>query len=165
MVELLADNPSAAKEDAFAAREMLEQMGEHTCATGIVWALADVAGFQRDYQQALELSKQTEAMSTGEEPHAQISWRRIKTPALAQVGDLGEAEHLARQAVDLAFETDCRIHRGDTSLALGMVLEYAGVTEEAKASYRRAEREFLLKGDLISSAKARRLAGRTAPAE
>ena len=30
-----------------------------------VWALADVAGIQGEYREALELSNQTEAMSTG----------------------------------------------------------------------------------------------------
>jgi tetratricopeptide (TPR) repeat protein len=158
MVELLADNAAGAKHGLVAARETLERMGEQGFASSILWALADVACFEGDHHDALRLSDQTAAMSSAEDPNAQVSWRRVKAMSLAHLGELDEAERLAREAVNVAYATDLPIHRGDANLALGAVFACSGRTDEAAATYRRAEHEFLLKGDLVTAAKARALA-------
>jgi hypothetical protein len=103
-------------------------------------------------------------MADAEDPHAQISWRRVKALALANLGALDDAERLAREAVSIAHATNARIHRGDSSLALGMVLQHAGQTEEAISAFRNSEREFLIKGDVVSAALARAQAAQTASA-
>jgi ATP/maltotriose-dependent transcriptional regulator MalT len=120
----------------------------------LLWALAEVACVEGDHHEALDLSDRTKAMAADEDPHAQISWRRVKALALANLGELDTAERLAGEAVSLAYETDSRIHRGDTSLALGTFLERAGRREDAVAAYRQSEQEFLAKGDIVSAARA-----------
>jgi predicted ATPase/class 3 adenylate cyclase/DNA-binding winged helix-turn-helix (wHTH) protein len=154
IVELLADNAAGARGELVKARETLERMGERAFALSSLWALAEVACVEGDYREALDLSDRTKAMATDEDPHAQVSWRRVKALALAKVGELDTAERLAREAVRVAYATDSRVHRGDTSLALGTVLECAGRHEDATATYRQAEREFMAKGDIVSAARA-----------
>jgi tetratricopeptide (TPR) repeat protein len=154
IVELLADNAADARGELIDARETLDRMGERAMSLSLLWALAEVACVEGNHHEALDLSDRTKAMAADEDPHAQISWRRVKALALAHLGELDTAERLADEAVRLAYETDSRIHRGDTSLALGTVLECAGRREEAVPAYRRSEQEFLAKGDVVSAARA-----------
>ena len=105
MVEALAGTPSSVRPALISAREPLEQAGEQCVARSIEYGLAEIAWIDSDPDEALRLIDRTEAAASGDDPHVQISWRRIKALALADRGDFDAADRLAREAVELAFAT------------------------------------------------------------
>ena len=73
---------------------------------------------------------------------------------LARRGELLEAETLAREAVDLAEQTDFLNFNADSLLDLAEVLQLAGRDAEAVAHVERAGALFERKGNIASAKKA-----------
>ncbi|MGD0982108.1 MAG: hypothetical protein ABR946_11615, partial [Solirubrobacteraceae bacterium] len=82
---------------------------------------------------------------------------QVRSMLARAAGDLGEAERLARSAVDHAERTDFYQHRGDARVELGRVLAAAGRREEAAAEINVGLALYERKGDTILTSNARAL--------
>jgi class 3 adenylate cyclase/tetratricopeptide (TPR) repeat protein len=78
----------------------------------------------------------------------------VRALALARVGRLGEAEELARQALESADPRHYLSFHADTLLVLAEILGRAGRTAEAVSAFEESARTFAEKGDLVAAATA-----------
>ena len=86
-----------------------------------------------------------------------IRRRALTARLLADRGRQAEAEHLIREAVALAEETNLLEIRGDTLIDLAEVLRLSGQPEEAASALEEAVGLYERKGNVVSAAKARAL--------
>jgi Flp pilus assembly protein TadD len=88
---------------------------------------------------------------------AGILWATGRAKVLASTGEFGEAERLARAAVDSAARADSPTVHGDALMDLAGVLVQAERIPEAKLAASEALSLYEHKGDIVSSGKARAL--------
>jgi class 3 adenylate cyclase/tetratricopeptide (TPR) repeat protein len=90
------------------------------------------------HSEAEQLAAQGRELGDKDDPITQSLWRRVSALVHAQLGDVEEAERLAREALAHAQKTDSPQVQGDTLTDLAEVLETAGRGEEAAAALRDA---------------------------
>jgi tetratricopeptide (TPR) repeat protein len=108
--------------------------------------------------EALELTVGVEAMTVPEDVDAQSGWRRVRAKALARQGRIDEATSLAREAVEIAEQTEYFELLAQSVAALGEVLRLAD-SDEADAVLRRALDLYERKGNLVEAARIRQVLG------
>ncbi len=133
-VELLAGDAHAAERELRAAFETLEPMGEKANLAVIAASLAAALQPQGRDDEADALTALSAQLASEDDFTSQISWRTVRTRVLVEQGATTEAETLAREAVELAEQTDCPNLRGDAWLSLA----HAGAAVGDYASARRA---------------------------
>jgi tetratricopeptide (TPR) repeat protein len=106
------------------------------------------------YAEAEEFSRKSEEVAAADDVWSQVPWRSARAKALAQRGELDQAEALAREAVALAGRTEFVTMHGDALLDLGEVLRFAGRTDEAAEVAEHAARLFREKGNVVSAERA-----------
>jgi DNA-binding SARP family transcriptional activator len=84
-----------------------------------------------------------------------IRCRGSRALALSSVGRLGEAEHLAREAEELAGRSDFLNFHGDALVDLAEILTVSERPDEAADALAEAVRLYERKGNVVSAAKAR----------
>jgi tetratricopeptide (TPR) repeat protein len=112
---------------------------------------------QERYEEAVRL---TDVMPTevGDNAEGHVLWRRGRARALARLGQTDEAIGLARDAVDLADQTDSLNLRGDALLDRADVLRVRAREDEAARDVDAALALYERKGNLVMAERARRLA-------
>jgi ATP/maltotriose-dependent transcriptional regulator MalT len=118
---------------------------------------ANAAYMQGRYEEADELTRESEQAARANDVAAQIEWRAVRAKAIACTGDLEAAESLAREAVAFAAESDFLIFHGHALVALAEVLRLAGRSTEAAATVEEAVAKYEQKGHLVWATKARAL--------
>ncbi len=156
-VELLAGQPAAAERAFRPACEGMEQAGELGYLSSVAPLLVDALHEQGRDDEALEASNrwQVDRLTVPEDADAQLSWRRSRSKVLASLGQLTEAEQLAREAVAIAAGTDFLDDQGRAAADLGEVLWVAGNAAEAQAATEEAIRFFEIKGNVAAVARTR----------
>jgi tetratricopeptide (TPR) repeat protein len=86
---------------------------------------------------------------------AQVVWRGVRAMLLARREEVGQAEALAREAVDLALRTDRVDSQTDALTALAEVLRVSGRAAEAVPFVEDALRRYESKQVLPAAARAR----------
>jgi tetratricopeptide (TPR) repeat protein len=136
--------------------QRLEEMGERnmlgTTAAFLAQTLA-AQGHPEEAERFIEVSREA---AEGEDPSAQMVWQGLRARILAERGELGEAEELARAAVALAAQTDFLNQHGDALLELAAVLAQSGRAPEVRAVVDEGLELYRRKGNLVSLARARR---------
>ncbi len=94
----------------------------------------------------------------------QVMWRVARAQAQAPGDDAGEAERLAREAVELAAPTDFLDLQATALLALARVLRKAA-SPEAAGSAAQAQAVYERKGNMVGVGLAARLAAEAATQE
>jgi len=85
----------------------------------------------------------------------QVQWRAARAKLLARRSGFDEAEHLAREAVELAQQTPDFLHLpADALMSLAEVLRAAGKTADADAAVGDALALYERKGNRVSAARA-----------
>jgi class 3 adenylate cyclase/tetratricopeptide (TPR) repeat protein len=158
-IELLAGDPAAAVRELRWGYDALEQMGERGTRSTLSAFLAQALVEQGEYREAIDFSKISEETGAAADVVTQAVWRAARAGALAQMGDLSNAELLADEAVSLAAGTDFLDLHGTTLLVLAQVLRVAGDSEAVPQLIERARQAFERKGNLVSEAKAAALLG------
>jgi tetratricopeptide (TPR) repeat protein len=87
---------------------------------------------QGRYDEAVHWSEVAERCAASYDAGAHFTWRALRAKALAQRGTLGEAETLAREAIELAKVTDSVTQRAHVVLAYAEVLHLS--RRDAKAA-------------------------------
>jgi tetratricopeptide (TPR) repeat protein len=125
-VELLARDPAAAERELRRDFEELEEMGERYFLSTAAGELARAVYAQGRYAEAEELTRLAEELSADDDVTSQALWRSVRAKALAQRGLGGQAEKLAREAVELLEGTDALILQADALEDMAEVLELSG---------------------------------------
>jgi Flp pilus assembly protein TadD len=81
----------------------------------------------------------------------------VRAVVRARQGDFVNGVRLAREAVELAAQTDYLVLHGDACLALGQVLQEAGAGDEAVAAFRDALELFERKRNIPQAERTRAL--------
>jgi len=148
-VELLAGDPYAAEIELRAAFETLEPMGEKANLATIAASLAASLHLQEREDEAEALTGMSARLASEDDFTSQISWRVVRAQLLADQGRGGEAQALAREAVELAEQTDCPNLRGDAWLSLGRASVETGELAEAKDAFDTAREHYVAKGNTV----------------
>jgi tetratricopeptide (TPR) repeat protein len=119
---------------------------------------------QGRYDQALHWSKVAESCTASYDTGAQFSWRALRGKALAREGIFGEAERLAREAVELAAVTDSVSQRAHVLLSHAEVLRLGGRIPEAAEAVEDAIQLLEAKKNVAALRRARSLLGELAGA-
>jgi DNA-binding SARP family transcriptional activator/tetratricopeptide (TPR) repeat protein len=125
--ELSAGDPVAAERELRPALEAYERFGNSSDLAFTAIMLADALCGQGRYEEAVEL------VSPAEDWHSFLQARAdaVRGRALAGLGRLEEAEHVARKAVASLDQTEVLVQRARAHLWLAEILRAAGRTAEA----------------------------------
>ena len=161
-VEMLAGNPQAASSALRTSYSALEQMGERGFLSTIAGFLAHALYAQAEYEEAERFSRESEDAAAPDDVFSQVLWRTARAKICARRGELKRAEALAREAVQLAEQTDLLNAQADALLDLAEVLTLAGRPEEARVLVEESGRRYRRKGNLVSLERARQSANELA---
>ena len=154
-VELLAgDDLARAEQMVRADFEFLQRTGETYFLSTMAALLSRIVCEQQRVEEALSLSKIAEDAAAADDVEAQVLWRIVRVPILAQSGELAEAEATARTALELAQRSEVPMLQADTLFELAVVLQRGGQVDPARNALREAIALYTAKGDLTSAARA-----------
>ena len=151
-VEWLAGDPVAAE------RELLRPEHELSPEDPLTWHSARDALLVRSlcaqgrFEEARALTEREEL--SGELTWATVLWMTGRAKVRAAAGDHGEAERLARDAVEIAAKVQSPGMRGDALMDLAWVLASRDHVEESIAAATEAKALYERKGDVVSSRRA-----------
>ena len=148
-IELLAGNPGAAERELRYGYDTLAAMGETWVRATIAAYLAAVLAQLERNDEAIALTRESEANSSDDDVVTQVVWRGARARALAGT-DPATAEALALAAVERALATDF------LDLRAGAYVDLAAVADPSAAAAAVAEYE--LKGNVVGAERARALA-------
>jgi len=148
-IELLAGDPQAAERELRYGYDTLAAMGEKWVRATIAAYLAAVLAELERNDEAIELTRESEANSSDDDAVTQVVWRGARARALART-DPAAAEALARDAVERALATDFM------DLRAGAYLDLAAVAEPGAAAL--AVEEYERKGNIVGAERARAFA-------
>jgi tetratricopeptide (TPR) repeat protein len=150
----LADDPAAAERELRPGYEALRRIGEKSHFSSVAGLLARAVCAQGRYEEADQLSRESEQAARPNDIHSHILWRTARAKALAHKGELEAAEALAREAVGFAAESDFLDSHGDALTDLAEVLRLAARRQEAASALEQAIQLYEQKGNVISAARA-----------
>jgi class 3 adenylate cyclase/tetratricopeptide (TPR) repeat protein len=148
-VELLAGDARAAERELRAAFETLEPMGEKANLATIAASLGAALQLQGRDDEADALTRLSAELASDDDFTSQIAWRVVRAQALAEQGSANEATQLAREAVELAEQTDCPNLRGDAWFSLAQAAAAAGDHDGAVHASEAALEQFAAKGNIV----------------
>jgi tetratricopeptide (TPR) repeat protein len=156
LIEWYAGDIAAEERESRSGYEAFERSGAHSFrATWAAWLALALIRLERDEEEALELTQESESLAGEDDITAQVPWRYARARILAHRGEMADAEKFAREAVTIADGTDWLNMQGDAQLALGDVLRLAGRSEEAAGAALQAAERFERKGDVVAAGWAR----------
>jgi class 3 adenylate cyclase/tetratricopeptide (TPR) repeat protein len=155
-IALRAGRISDAEAAARQGDEVLEQLGEQGFRSTMAGMLAEALCRQGRYEEADEYAQLAADLSAEDDFDPEFRWRAVRARVLAHGGDLAGGERLAREALDVAGQTDWHLQRGQAWAVLAEVLELGGRTDEARTSYDQALEQFELKGSVADAEETRR---------
>lgn len=162
LIEMLAGNPDAAEEAIRPELDATRKTGDKLRLAIHANLLGLVLCEQRRYDEAEELSRESESASAPDELINQVGWRTVRARVFAARGELGPAESLAREAVNLATSGEYVDSHANALICLGEILHQAGRREEAARHVEKARRVWERKGNVILASNARALLDRIA---
>jgi tetratricopeptide (TPR) repeat protein len=153
MVELVLGDPEAAAARLREGYDALEAMAARTALSTIaaVFAQAEYACGRLD--EAVRLSEVSEQATSEEDLSTQVQWRGPRAKVLAERGEAEEAEHLAREAVALAEQTDFLSMHADALRDLAVVLRLLGRADETAPVLKSAQKLYRQKGNKASATR------------
>jgi tetratricopeptide (TPR) repeat protein len=159
-IELLAGDPVAAEAAVRPGYEALERMGEKSFLSTTAGVLADALYRQGRYDEAEREADVCREAAAADDVASQIEWRWVRAKVLVRRGQLEEAEPLAREAVELAEETDFLFFRGQVLEDYAEVLRLADRADEAASYLEQAITLYERKGVVPAIERTRALLGR-----
>ena len=154
-IELLAGDPHAAELELRIACDMLERRGDWGHFSSVAPILADALFAQGRGHEAAPSLELAARRSIKDDADAQMGILRATGKLQALRGDLKDAEHMARKAVDLAARTDSISIHADALVDLAGVLELAGGHDEAASAMQTALVLYERKGNSVMAHRVR----------
>jgi DNA-binding SARP family transcriptional activator len=162
LIEMLAGNPDAAEKAIRPELDALRKTGDKQRFAIHANVLGRVLCAQRRYDEAEDLSRESEQASAPDELINQVGWRVVRARVFASRGQLGSAEPLAREAITLAASGEYVESHANALICLGEILDQAERAEEATCYIDKARRLWERKGNIISAGNARALLDKVA---
>jgi class 3 adenylate cyclase/tetratricopeptide (TPR) repeat protein len=145
----------AAEHELWPGYDALKKLGETSNFSGFSHALANADYMQGRYDEAEQLTRESEHSSRPNDVYSHVHWRSTRAKLLARRGELDAAQRLAREALEFASQSDFHLAHADALLDLGEVLDLAGDAEAAAAAVEHAIHFYAQKGNAVSAARAR----------
>ena len=155
MVELISGDPVAVERELRPGYEALSDMGERGALSTMAAMLARALYLQGRYEEAEGMISVSREAASLDDVISQVKWRGELAKVLARRGELGPAEALAREGVELASATDFPLLKGHALDDLAEVLALDDRPEEAIAVLEEALRNHDAKRDIASSGAVR----------
>jgi predicted ATPase/class 3 adenylate cyclase/Flp pilus assembly protein TadD len=155
IAELIAGDAPEAERILREGREVLLRIGEKGHLSSLSANLAVALCIQGRFDEAEPFIEESREFAATGDVASQGGWRQAMAMVLANRGDLGEADRLAREAVDLAKGGDGIDDQGEALSGLAQVLVAAGRSEEAVVMLQEAIEKFDQKGNVVSASRAR----------
>ncbi len=156
-VELLADDAPAAERIARAAYESLAELGEKGYLSAVTPRLARAIWSQGRYEEAEHFTRISEEAAASDDFASQSEWRSVRALVYASQGLLAEAEHLAREGVEIIEPTDYLDQRAEALVGLAEILHRRDEVDAAATTARSALRLYDEKGNAVSAERTRAL--------
>jgi tetratricopeptide (TPR) repeat protein len=153
----MAGDPALAEAPMRDACETLERAGEKGWLSTVAANLAEVLWRQRKLDEVERFTTMSREAAAADDWISQMQWRATQAKLLADRGELGEAERLAREAVEVMDRTDYLSSRGDARIGLAYVLRKAGRPKEAADAAREGLDLYERKGDVADAGRTRAL--------
>jgi len=153
----LADDPVAAERELRPGYDALRKIGEKSHFSSVTGSLARAVCAQGRYEEADQLSRESEEAARPNDIHSHILWRTVRATVLASRRELDAAEELAREAVAFAAGSDFLDSHGDALTDLAAVLLVAERPREARSALEQALGLYELKGNALSAKRTRAL--------
>jgi class 3 adenylate cyclase/tetratricopeptide (TPR) repeat protein len=157
VIELLAENPTAAERELRVGMDEYERMGERSRLSTTAALLAIALQAQDRDDEAYRFTVVSEESAAPDDLASQVFWRQARAQVLTRRREVKEGLHLAREAVRLAAETDFLSMHGDALVALAELLRVEGSAKEARKCAEQALELYEAKEDLVSAGKTRTL--------
>jgi len=154
-VEMLAGDYAAAERELRRDFDALSAMGERFLLSTVAGRLARAVELQGRPDDALELTKTAEELSSADDADAQALWRAVRARALAHLGDLEPAITLATEAVALRRRGDAPVDLAEALADLAEVSQVAHQPEVAEAALAEALELVDHKGDIVTAERLR----------
>jgi class 3 adenylate cyclase len=132
-VELLAGDHEAAERELRRGYDHLAALGERYLLSSVAGLLAETLVAAGRFDEAEDAALATEELADESDVDAQSLWRSTRARILAHRGSFGEAEMLAREAVQLLAPTDGVVAKVAASSDLARILLLAGRDDDARA--------------------------------
>jgi tetratricopeptide (TPR) repeat protein len=155
-VERLAGDSAEAERRFREAFEAYSAMGERARLSTLTGELALALADQGKYEEALRFAETSRELGGPDDAATQILWREAQARARAGLGELPEAETVAREALAIARPTDLW-RLGDLLVALAEILHAQGRTAEARPLVEEAVGLYERKGAIPPLERARRM--------
>jgi class 3 adenylate cyclase/tetratricopeptide (TPR) repeat protein len=136
--------------------EILEQMGDKAFLSTVAIYLGDALYRQGRLDEAERYNEIGEELGATDDLLNEAAWRALRAKVLAARGDLDSARTVAREAVEIAAETDYIELEAETRLALAEILREAEESDWAAEAGRSAEL-YERKGNLVGARRAKGL--------
>jgi class 3 adenylate cyclase/tetratricopeptide (TPR) repeat protein len=156
-VEYLAGDLDKAEQELREACRLLEQLGDKGHLASLAPFLADILYAQGREDEALSLTEVGRSAAIEDDVEAQVEWRRVRAKILARQGDAVQAQRLAREAVELACQTDYLDLHALALLDQAEVIRLARRDADAVAIVRQAQHLFEQKGNVVMARRANAL--------
>lgn len=154
--ELLAEDQAEAERVLVDAYEGMSATGDLGFSSTVACSLAESYVELGRFDEAEQYARIARETSSPDDIEAQSHGRSVGARVLAARGELEAAERMAREAVEIAEQTDYLTLRGTTLSDLAEVLLAAGRREEATGALRRALGNFEAKGATVLANRTRR---------
>jgi len=154
-VGLLAGDPAAAAQVGAEGFRLFEQLGEHVLMPSVAGKVAQALYALDRLDEAETWAGRAAELGASADAYAQMLWRQVSAKLHARRGEHGEAELLARAAVDVCEKTDMLEAQGDVYADLAEVLLLLRKPDEAVAALEQALDRYKRKGNLVSTERAR----------
>jgi class 3 adenylate cyclase/tetratricopeptide (TPR) repeat protein len=155
-VERLAGNSAEAERRFRQAFEAYSAMGERARLSTLTGELALALADQGKYEEALRFAETSRELGGPDDAATQIPWREAQARARARLGELPEAETVAREALAIARPTDLW-RLGDLLVAFAEILLAQSRTAEARPQVEEAVGLYERKGAALPLERARRM--------
>jgi class 3 adenylate cyclase len=156
-IEQVAGDSAGAERLLNEALELATRQGDEQLLPWLSTDLAETLCDQGRYDEAGRLALKVVEAAPGDDHSLRSASERVQAMVLAHLGQLPEAEFLARDALALALEGDDPIWTGEAHLTLAEVLRRSGKDAEAAGEARTAFELFERKGAVVLAERARRL--------
>jgi tetratricopeptide (TPR) repeat protein len=135
--------------------EWLETSGQFSFLSTQAAMLARWLCLVGRYDEAAAFAQRAREVADADDASAQKGWRQAQALVHAQRGEHGEAERLAREAVEVAERTDFLDGQAEAYADLAEVLAAAGRTDDAAASLEEALDRLERKEDVVMAGRVR----------
>jgi class 3 adenylate cyclase len=155
-IAMLRGEPAAAAEYLARSCELFERTGDRAFLSTYAPALGRALCKLGRHDEAEAFALRGRELTAEDDLASQILWRQVLALVHSARGEHTEAERLAREAVEIAAQTDALNFQGDALCDLGEVLAAAGRVDEAVAALEEAADRYERKRNLALLAQVHR---------